>query len=185
MKISVKGMVCRHCIEALERAIVRAGLTPVSIILGEAEIKENPDETSMRVLDKLIEAEGFKRILSADEEMVDHIKLAVIDHVRNPDHCRLNLSSCIEEHLHTPYPTLSRVFTALEGRTIEKFQMAQRVEWVKELLGYRQLTLAEIADMTGYSSAAHLSRSFKSVTGLTPSAYLAASSHPRKPINEV
>lgn len=62
--------------------------------------------------------------------------------------------------------------------------MAQRVEWVKELLGYGQYTISEIADMTGYSSTAHLSRQFKSVTGLTPTEYLRTSME-RRGLNEV
>ncbi len=79
---------------------------------------------------------------------------------------------------------MSRVFSAHEGRTLEKYQMAQRVEWVKELLGYGQYTISEIADMTGYSSTAHLSRQFKSVTGLTPTEYLRTSME-RRGLNEV
>ena len=104
--------------------------------------------------------------------------------MRQADRCRLNLSACLEEHLHIPYDTLSRIFSSLEGRTVEKYQIAQRVEWVKELLGYGEMTVSEIADYTGYSSAAHLSRQFKSVTGLTPTEYLRATAS-RRPLNEV
>lgn len=76
------------------------------------------------------------------------------------------------------------MFSAHEGRTIEKYQMAQRVEWVKELLGYGQMTISEIADSTGYSSVAHLSRQFKNLTGMTPTEYLRSSMH-RSGLNEV
>ena len=58
------------------------------------------------------------------------------------------------------------------------------IEYVKELLSYRQLNITEIADIAGYSSVAHLSRQFKSITGLTPSAFIKAAL-PRIPLNKV
>ena len=184
MEILIKGMVCHHCVEAVERVLQSAGLTPVNVVLGRAEIKEHLDGPALQMLDKLLEPEGFERILDADSLLVEKVKRAVIEHVRKPNECRLNLSACLEKHLGATYDTMSRVFSAREGRTLEKYQMAQRVEWVKELLGYGQYTISEIADMTGYSSTAHLSRQFKSVTGLTPTEYLRTSMD-RRGLNEV
>ena len=184
MEILIKGMVCHHCVEAVERVLQSAGLTPVNVVLGRAEIKEHLDGPALLMLDKLLEHEGFERILDADSLLVEKVKRAVIEHVRKPNECRLNLSACLEKHLGATYDTMSRVFSAREGRTLEKYQMAQRVEWVKELLGYGQYTISEIADMTGYSSTAHLSRQFKSVTGLTPTEYLRTSMD-RRGLNEV
>ncbi|MCM1522243.1 MAG: helix-turn-helix domain-containing protein [Muribaculaceae bacterium] len=184
MRLKIKGMVCNHCVEAVRRVLSEAGLTVKNVSLGEAEVEESLDDDALRMLDSLLASQGFSRPISPDEALVERIKQAVIRHVRAADRCRLNLSACLEEHLHTPYDTLSRVFSSLEGRTVEKYQIAQRVEWVKELLGYGEMTVAEIADYTGYSSAAHLSRQFKSVTGLTPSQYQATTST-RHPLNEI
>lgn len=184
MEILIKGMVCHHCVEAVERVLQSAGLTAVSVTLGRAEIKETLEGAALHMLDKLLEGEGFERILDSESLLVERVKRAVIEHVRQPNECRLNLSACLENHIGATYDTMSRVFSAREGRTIEKYQMAQRVEWVKELLGYGQYTISEIADMTGYSSTAHLSRQFKSVTGLTPTEYLRTSMH-RTGLNEI
>lgn len=184
MEIIIKGMVCHHCVEAVNRVLRSAGLTPVSVTLGRAEIRETLDDSALQILDNLLENEGFTRIIDADTSLVERIKRAVIDHVRRPGECRLNLSACLEDHLGVNYDTMSRVFSSHEGRTIENYQMAQRVEWVKELLGYGQYTVSEIADMTGYSSTAHLSRQFKNLTGMTPTEYL-NTSMPRTGLNEV
>lgn len=184
MEILIKGMVCHHCVEAVERVLHSAGLSIESVTLGKAEIKETLDGDALNMLDRLLESEGFERILDADSLLVEKVKRAVIQHVRQPNECRLNLSACLENHIGATYDTMSRVFSAHEGRTIEKYQMAQRVEWVKELLGYGRYTISEIADMTGYSSTAHLSRQFKSVTGLTPTEYLRSSMH-RTGLNEI
>lgn len=184
MTIIIKGMVCHHCVEAVKRVLSSAGLTTIDVTLGKATIGENLDNDALKILDNLLENEGFSRIVDADSEIVERIKRAVIEHVRQPEECKLNLSACLERHIGISYDTISRVFSSHEGRTIEKYQIVQRIEWVKELLGYGQYTVSEIADMTGYSSTAHLSRQFKNITGLTTSQYL-KSSMDRQSLNEV
>ncbi len=56
----------------------------------------------------------------------------------------------------------------MEGITIQKFIIAQKIERVKELIVYEELNLTEIAWKLHYSSVAHLSNQFKKVRGLTP-----------------
>jgi AraC-like DNA-binding protein len=63
---------------------------------------------------------------------------------------------------------LSHLFSEVEGITIEKYVIHQKIERVKELLVYDEKSLSEIAFQLGYSSVAHLSAQFKKVTGLTP-----------------
>ncbi|MHB1179577.1 MAG: helix-turn-helix domain-containing protein, partial [Daejeonella sp.] len=52
-----------------------------------------------------------------------------------------------------------------------QYIIRQKIEKVKELLFYDELSLGEIADKLGYSSIAHLSAQFKKVTGQTPSQF--------------
>lgn len=178
-------MVCRHCVEAVEAALAKAGVAGASVSLGGADIPSEvaDDPEAMQRLDGVLGAAGFERITDAEAALVDKAKLVIIRHVREED-CRFNLSACLQNHLNTDYSLISRVFSAREGRTVEKYAIAQRVEYVKELLSYRQLTISEIADRAGYSSVAHLSRQFKSVTGLTPTEFVRAAL-PRIPINLV
>lgn len=184
MKLTIKGMVCRHCINAVEKSLREAGLHPELVELGIAVITEDLTESELNALDTSLNSLGFGLIRSAEQETIERAKQAIIRHVRSGHDCKLNLSACIEKELGQPYDAVSRLFSAAEGRTIEKYQIAQRVEWVKELLLYGNATISEIAFRTGYSSAAHLTRQFKSVTGMTPTAFLAARPV-RIPINEV
>jgi len=73
----------------------------------------------------------------------------------------------------------------VEGTTIEKYFINQRIEKVKELLVYDELSLSEIADQLGYSSVAYLSNQFKKITGLTPSFYKGLKDHKRKNIEDL
>lgn len=184
MKFSIKGMVCNHCIDSVKEAFDAAGISETQVSLGTAE---SPDATlSPDILNKLdneLSMRGFERITDSESALVERAKLIIIEHVRTHN-CHFNLSACLSSHLATDYSTISKLFSAHEGRTIEKYAIAQRVELVKELLSYRQLTISEIADKAGYSSVAHLSRQFKETTGLTPSAFL-KNPLPRIPLNNV
>lgn len=170
--ILIKNMVCRHCITAVQSAFEKAGIPVDSIELGKALMPRrlSPDENSR--LEEALHGLGFEIISGHEEAIVEAAKRAIMHHVRNESECRFKLSSCIEKQLGLPYPNVSRIFSRLEGRTLEKYHIAQKVERVKELLQHNEYTLSEIADMVDYSSAAHLSRQFKSVTGMTPTEYL-------------
>jgi AraC-like DNA-binding protein len=73
----------------------------------------------------------------------------------------------------------------VEGIAIEKYFIAQRIEKVKELIKYDELTLTQIADRLGYSSVAYLSNQFKKQTGLTPSFYKSLKQNNRTNIEDL
>lgn len=97
----------------------------------------------------------------------------------------INLSDFLANQLHYDYSYLSHLFSEIEGTTIEHYFIAQKIEKVKELLVYNELTLSEIADQLNYSSVAHLSSQFKKMTGLTPSHFKKVKKEKRKPLDEV
>lgn len=185
MKMTVKNMVCRHCAAAVATILRRLDIPFEDVAVGTVTLPELPEGEQLRRLDEALAAEGFERITDAATATVERIKQAVRAHVRDHAECRLNLSACLEDHLGIPYDTLSRLFSQMEGRTVEKYHMAVKTDRVKELLADPQLTLAEIADLTGYSSAAHLSRQFKSVTGMTPTEYVRLAEFARTPLPEI
>lgn len=184
MVINIRNMVCRHCVAALTDILRDTGLHAKKVEIGMAEIEEDEIPSSTLVLlDRKLAEAGFERITDADTLLIDRTKRTILEHIQQPS-CAWNLSACLESHLGVSYDTLSRIFSQKEGRTIERYYIAQKVERVKELLAYKELNLAEIADLTGYSSAAHLSRQFKQLTGITPTEYRLETC-PRKPLNEV
>ena len=96
-----------------------------------------------------------------------------------------NLSVYLTEALHYEYSYLSNLFTAVEGTTIEQYFITQKIERVKELLVYDELSLNEIAYQLNYSSVAHLSNQFKKITGLTPSHFRQLKDKKRKALDEL
>lgn len=181
-------MVCRHCIAAVERLLAALGMTVSHVELGKAcfDIPQGmPEGEALRRIDKALDENGFRRIADPDEQLVEDIKHAVIHHLRSEEECKFNLSACIAGHLGVNYDQASRVFSRLEGRTIERYHILQKVEYVKELLAYGDLSLSEIAFRAGYSSVAHLSRQFKDITGMTPTQYIASGATQRRPLDTI
>ncbi|MDE6582686.1 MAG: helix-turn-helix domain-containing protein, partial [Duncaniella sp.] len=156
MKIRIKNMVCRHCVaKVAEVASAIPGLNLQGVELGAITVGNFPAEDDLTLLDERLRPEGFEVIHSRDEETVADIKARLIELSRNSEGVRADISALLSDALHMSYRTLSRTFAAIEGRTIENYFTALRIERSKELLLDDQLPLSEIAFVTGFSSVPH------------------------------
>ena len=137
-------------------------------------------------MDKALVLLGFELIDDKKSRIIEKIKNIIIElvHHQNND-AKTNLSDVLSSQLHHDYNYLSNLFSEIEGTTIEKYFIAQKIEKVKELLVYDELSLSEIAFRLNYSSVAYLSNQFKKVTGLTPSYYKQIRDDKRKPLDKV
>lgn len=164
----------------------KVGLQPVSVELGEIELKNSPNEEQMHRLNLSLKALGFELIDDRKTQTIEKIKNSIVTLVHHTEHqIKTNLSSYIMNELYQDYNSLSNLFSEVEGITIEKYFIAHKIERVKELLVYNELTLSEIADQMGYSSVAYLSNQFKKVTGLTPSYFKSLKEHKRRNIEDL
>ena len=164
-------MVCDRCIMAVEAELNKLQIEPKTINLGEIDLGDKELTTEqLAELSGNLEELGFELIDDKKTRIIDRIKTVIIEQVHYHDQQQpLKLSVYLAEDLNYDYNYLSNLFSSIEGVTIEHFHIQQRIERVKELLVYDELTLSEIAYQLGYSSVAYLSTQFKKVTGLTPS----------------
>ncbi|WP_295711409.1 AraC family transcriptional regulator [Mucilaginibacter sp.] len=155
--------------------------------LGVAVVNPEPDESQMVEIASALKLLGFELIDSEKDKLIEHIKNIIIQEVHYSDLAanNFNFSSLLAAKLNKDYAYLSRLFSEHEDTTIEKYIIQQKVEKVKELLQYGELNLNEIAFQMGYSSSAHLSAQFKSITGITPSQFKATETKGRKPIDKL
>jgi len=152
--------------------LIKLGLHPKSVELGEVEIIEELNSQKKSQLNKVLESYGFELIDDKKSQLIEKIKNTIVELVHySEDQLKTNFSEHISAKLHYDYNYLSNLFSEVEGTTIEKYVIAQKIEKVKELLKYDELSLSTIADKLGYSSVAYLSNQFKKQTGLTPSFY--------------
>ena len=184
--LTIKHMVCRRCIQTVDRVVREAGLNPASIELGDLRLSRAPSPEELKSLQKKLEAAGFELAESETARLVSKVKALIIDRVHHDATAPpLKLSAFLAEETHTDYRRLSKLFSATESITIERYATLQKVEKVKELLAYAEQTVAEIADALGYSSAAHLSAQFKQTTGLTPTQFRALGSRGRRSLDSI
>lgn len=179
-------MVCNRCIMAVRNELEQKGYTIQSIELGEVEIDNDLSKSELEVLDNSLKKLGFELIEDRKSRIIEQIKNEIVYLVHHSGEIlNTNLSFWLADKLHYDYTYLSNLFSEVEGTTIEKYFISQRIEKVKELLVYDELSLAEIADMLGYSSPAYLSSQFKKVTGLTPTFYKSIKETKRRNIDEL
>lgn len=186
MKLYIKNMVCNRCIMVVKNEMEKFGFQPLNIILGEVELKEEVTEDEKQLLNQHLKTFGFEIIDDKKSRLIGQIKSLIIEivHQKNSE-LNSNLSDYLSAKLHHDYTYLSNLFSEVEGTTIEKYFIAQKIEKVKELLVYDELSLSEIADQMNYSSVAYLSNQFKKVTGLTPTYFKNIKADKRRPLDEV
>lgn len=179
-------MVCSRCKMAVTAELEKYGLQPITVELGEIEIKENPSKEKLQQLDNSLRKLGFEVINNRKSRIIEKIKNTIVNLVHYADDDKkINLSGLLIKELNYDYSYLSNLFSEVEGTTIEKYYINQKIEKVKELLIYDELSLSEIAFKLGYSSVAYLSNQFKKQTGLTPSFYKNMKKHKRTNIEEL
>lgn len=179
-------MVCNRCILVVRQLFEKAGYAPTSVILGEVETTAGIPEAGFSELRKSLNDYGFELIDDNKSRTIEKIKNTIITLVHHSgESVKMNYSEFIAGKLNKDYSYLSSLFSEVEGTTIEKYIINQKIERVKELLVYDELNLSEIADRMGYSSVAYLSSQFKKVTGLTPGHFRQVKEKKRKPLDEV
>ncbi|NML41031.1 helix-turn-helix transcriptional regulator [Chitinophaga sp. G-6-1-13] len=171
-KVSVKNMVCNRCVIVVTQQVKKLNLGLQKVTLGELIFEHNITAKQKEQVRNTLMSFGFEVIDDEKTRITERIKHIIIDLVHHQEkELNNNLSDILSTDLNCVYNYLSGVFSEITGSTIQKYYIAQKIERVKELLDYDELTLSEIADCLNYSSVAYLSNQFKKVAGLAPSVY--------------
>ena len=184
--IFIKNMVCNRCILVVKEMLKDLHLTPLKVELGTAIVQEQLQPADRKAIKAALEKYGFELIDDKRMRVIEQIRTAIIELVHYEDNTsKLKLSEYLKEKCHYDYSFLSKLFSEVNGISIEKYYIAQKVERVKELLVYDELSISEIADLLQYSSVAHLSTQFHNVTGMSPSQFKRLKEHGREPLDKV
>lgn len=179
-------MVCNRCVMVVENEMKKLGLKIKSVKMGEILLDQPATPQIKEQINNAITPMGFEIIDDKKSRTIEKIKNIIIDLVQNHNgQLPTNLSDHLKSELNLDYNYLSNLFSEIEGTTIERYFIAQKIEKVKELLVYDELTLSEISYRLNYSSVAYLSNQFKKVTGLTPTHFRKIGRDKRKFLDEV
>ena len=161
-------MVCPRCITAVQEVLTALHINFEQVKLGEVDLRNAISAEQQVNLQVRLQPLGFELIESRQKEIIEKIKLSVRGYLSEGNERKVKLSIYITQKLPFDYSYLSDLFSSVEGITIEKYFIQLRIEKVKEYLVYNKYSLAEIAEITGFSSSQHLSTQFKQITGLSP-----------------
>ncbi|MCW3107491.1 MAG: helix-turn-helix transcriptional regulator [Segetibacter sp.] len=186
MHLYIKNMVCNRCILVVRQELEKLNIASCTVTLGEVETEAELTKEKINQLANNLAALGFELLDNSKQQLIEKIKNIIIQQVHYSDEeSQYNYSEILSKALHKDYSYLSSLFSEVEGITIEKYIINQKIEKVKELIIYDELSLSEIAFKLGYSSVAHLSTQFKKVTGLTPSHFKQVGQNKRKPLDKI
>ena len=170
--LHIKNMVCPRCIEAVRNLLEQSGYRPTEVKLGQAQLDQNTPVDPAAVAPLLREA-GFDVLMGRADQLTEQIKSALVEYLEHLRTARMPLttSAFLTDRFAATYSHLSKVFSRTAHLTIEKYLIRLKIERVKEMLSYGELTLNQIADQMRYSSGQHLSNQFRQVTGYSVSEF--------------
>lgn len=184
MILHIKNMVCPRCIMVVEEQLNNLGYNDIHVQLGEVTFSNELTNTEIETITKKLIEFGFELLDNKRYQLVSKTKNILIHLVQDEDaFLKLTLSDYLTEKTQVDYNHLSQLFSQIENTTIEQYYINLKIERVKELLVYDELTIKEIAFKLNYSSVAHLSKQFKKVTGLTPTHFKTLGNQKRKLID--
>ncbi len=179
----IKGMVCNRCVYVLEREMTTLGFEVLDIMLGQVILKATDDlPQKMNTMELMLKGNGFELLYEKKQKIINGIKAYVEEGIdmQLASGVPTRFTTLISDQLNKNYDTLSALFSSTEGITLEKYIIFRKLEKVKQLLIYTEMSLTEIAYALGYSSQAYLSNQLKKYTGFTSSHFKQAK-QARKP----
>ncbi|KAB1157595.1 helix-turn-helix domain-containing protein [Flavobacterium luteum] len=186
MKLFIKYMVSNRCKMVVKEILKELNLPFILVDFGEVEIMEDISLEQREFLKKELLESGLELMDDKKSILIEKIKTIIIQMIHHTqEDIKINFSDYLSEKLHHNYNYLANLFSDAQGTTIEHYIIYNKIERVKELMIYGELTITEIAYKMNYSSVAHLSSQFKKVTGLSPSHFKQLKDKRRNQIEEI
>lgn len=171
---------------AVKSVLIKMGLHFIVVDLGEVEIMENITTSQREQLNQALLLDGLELMDDKRSVLIERIINVITEMIHHSnDVPKVNYSDFISDKLKYDYTYLSNIFSEIRGITIQQFIITHKIERVKELLLYDELSLTEISYKMHYSSVAHLSNQFKKITGLSPTQFKQLKNRSRTPIEEI
>lgn len=169
MKLFIKNMVTIRCKLVVKSVLENLGLPYNQVDLGQVDLKEHISVIQWEQLKTALLNYGLVLLDDRKAILIEKIKSVVVEMVHYEDELpKTKNSDYISAKLHYDYTYLANNFSAVTGISIEHYIIMHKIERVKEMLEYDDLSLKEIAWKLHYSSGAHFSNQFRKTTGLTP-----------------
>jgi len=185
--LKIKNMVCPRCIKVVKEELEKLGYETSIERLGSATIKYSANQLDLNTISNVLNENGFELLVEKNAKLIDELKSLILDliYTEKLEEMNITLSDYLSKKLNHDYSHLSTLFSSVEGITVEKYFIMQKIERVKELLIYDELSLSEISYKLGYSNVQYLSTQFKKTTGMNPSKFKVLRNRARISIDKI
>lgn len=161
-------------------------LTFKNIRLGEVELEKTLGKKQLQTLSDDLEKVGFELLDDQKTQLIEQVKNLLIQKVQEGNiEEHFSLQKFLTQKVFKDYSSISKLFSEVEGITLEQFFILQKIEKIKEWLTYNEESLSQLSLRLGYSSSQHLSGQFKKLTGMTPTKFKALGNLHRTPIDSL
>lgn len=184
LELYIKGMVCSRCIRVLQNMLEENGVTVKDIRLGRILVQYPPGNINKHRIIKIVRENGFDIIRDPSTLLADKTRRLVSDYIQHPDR-KVNLSGFLYQKLNKNYDQISKNFSDVYGRTLERYSLILKIERAKELIENGEHNFSEIAWQIGYQHPSALSRQFKKETGMTLRDYQQLEKRERIPLDKI
>lgn len=165
----IKYMVSLRCKLVVKNELKKSGFNCINIELGTAKILDKVSEAQRATLKTNLRKSGFELLDSDTSKLIEGLKKALSEMIFESEELPDDYKEFITKKIGHDYDEISDTFSEIMGITLLQYIALYKIEKVKELLVYDNLTLPQIAAKTKYTSVAQLYRQFKKITGLSPS----------------
>jgi copper chaperone CopZ len=183
-EFKIKGMICSRCLKVLKIELKAANVNVLELALGKIKVEYYPEVTPKSRIQKIIQENDFEILRDKFKFLAEQTKRWIIIYVWETDQ-QDNLSTFLAEKFDKSYESISKNFSSVYGKTIERYRILVLMERIKELIENDELDFQEIAHLAGYQNLSALSRQFKRETGLTLKAYKMLDQSKRIPIDKI
>jgi len=114
---------------------------------------------------------GSTQVFQSKTTFENHLFTLIIDIMKRNLYGKLTVGDICAE-LHYGKTSLSATFKSVCGSSLMEYYTLLKIAEAKRLLREKNHSIAEISELLQFDSPQYFSKRFKSVTGMTPSAYL-------------
>ena len=186
LTIPITNMVCPRCIMAVKEVLNDMGLSFDEVKLGSVVLQHELQPFQLQQFEKKLGVLGFSIAKSREMVWVETVKFTLIQlFEKDPTALNAPISTLLTEKVGVDYSQLSQLFSNSQGKTIEQYFIALKIEKAKEWLSFEQYNISQTAWKLGYGSVQYFSTQFKKITGLTPSEFKKSPEKPRKYLDSI
>ena len=166
--VSNDAVLCRLCdpqLTSVDLNTEEIGCQAAALVARMMRGRRGPEQTILIPPRGMVTRQSTRALAVSDQDVV-----AAIQFIH--EHCTEGVSvDAVAERVALSRSTLQRRFAAALGHTPQQQIDLERLQRVKQLLADTDLSLARIADRTGFPYPECLCRLFKRYAGQTPGAY--------------